>query len=150
MPLVFLKWDFMRCLRMWRIGQSFTFFKQPENLHFLISSAENLGSKTSTYSWRPPKMLGGQTSMNPSDLDFKVWWRKTQNQNCDFSKFHLSHNHSRFSCWSWKSYSRENHRSVDLNPLRQVRTIISSICKSGQSEPPKILFGAKSAQNQVF
>ena len=95
-------------------------------------------------------MLGGKTSMNPSDLDFKVSWRKTLHKNCHFSKFHVSHNHSGFASGSSKSYSRKNHRSVDLNPLGQVRTIISPVCKCGQSETTKNLFGAESAQNQGF
>ena len=131
-----LKWDFIRCREMWRIGQSFTFFEQSENLEFLISSVENLGLRTSIYSWRPSKMLGGITTMNPSDLMFKVSWRKKHYKNCHFSNFYLSHNHSRFVSWSWQSYSRKNHRSIDVNPIRQVRTIISPVCKFGQSEPP--------------
>ena len=140
----------MRCRRMWRNVHSFTFFKQNENLEFLISSAEKLGLRTSIHSLRPHKMLRERSSMNLSDLDFKVSWRKKHHKNFHFSKFHLSHNHSRFASWSWKSYSRKKHRSVDLNSLTQVRTIISPVCKFGQSEPPKILFGAKNAQNQVF
>ena len=145
-----LKWDSMRCRRMWRNVHSFTFFKQNENLEFLISSAEKLGLTTSIYSWHLPKMLGGKTSMNLSDLDFKVSWRKKLHKNFHFPKFYLSHNHSRFASWSWKSYSRKKYHSVDLNSLTQVRTIISPVSKFGQSEPPKILFGAKNAQIKFF
>ena len=140
----------MRCLRFRRIGQFSYFFKQSENLEFLISSAEKLGLRTSIYSWHLPKMLGGKTTMNPSDLDFKVSWRKKHHKNFHFSKFHLSYNHSRFASWSWKSYFRKKHSSVDLNSLIQVHAIISPVCMFGQSEPPKNLFGAKNAQNQVF
>ena len=140
----------MRCLSLWTLVQLSYFFKQTENVEFLTWTSEKLGLRTSIYSWHLPKMLGGKTSMNLSHFDFKVSWRKKHHKNFHFSKFHLSHNHSRFASWSWKSYSRKKHRSVDSNFLRQVRTIISPVCKFGQSEPPKILFGAKNAQNQVF
>ena len=145
-----LKWDSIRCLRFRSICKCSYFFELTENLEFLFGGVENGGVKTSIYSWHLPKMLGGKTSMNLSDLDFKVSWRKKLHKNFHFPKFYLSHNHSRFASWSWKSYSRKKYHSVDLNSLTQVRTIISPVSKFGQSEPPKILFGAKNAQNQVL
>ena len=100
--------------------------------------------------WRLPKSLGKRNSMNTFDLEFKVWWWETQNKIDIFQTFHLSHNHDRSAFWSWKAYSRTKHRLVDLDSNRQLRTIISPLCKFGQSEPWVFLVGAKNAQNQVF
>ena len=140
----------MRCLRLRRICKNFLTFWRPCKSQFWLVFHENQKTRSLMDTLGLPKSLGKGSSMNWSDLEFKVRWWETQNKIVIFQTFHLSKNHSRFAVWSWKAYSRKNHHSIDSDSNRQLRTIISPVCKFGQSEPSNFLLGAKNYSKSSF
>ena len=133
-----------------KFWQNFWTFRKTCKSQFWLIFHGNQKTRTLMDTWRLPKSLGKRNSMNTFDLEFKVWWWETQNKIVIFQTFHLSHNHDRSAFWSWKAYSRTKHRLVDLDSNRQLRTIISPLCKVGQSEPCKFLVGAKKYSKSSF
>ena len=140
----------MRCLRLRRICKNFLTFRKTYNSQFWLVFHENQKTRSLMDIWRLPKSLRKRSSMNWSDLEFKVWWWETQNKIVVFQIFHLSHNHDRSAFWSWKAYSRTKHLLKDLDSNRQLRTIISPLCKFGQSEAWVFLLGAKKYSKSSF
>ena len=140
----------MRCLRFRNFGKISELFEKTCKSQFWLVFHENQKTRTLMDTWRLPKSLGKRNSMNTFDLEFKVWWWETQNKIVIFQTFHLSHNHDRSAFWSWKAYSRTKHRLVDLDFNRQLRTIISPLCKFGQTQSCKFLVGAKKYSKSNF